>query len=95
MYDIPGLKDLALDKLRESVIIKHTRDFLSTVEEAYNSTIDSDQGLRGLIVDIFIRTKILDQPETQAMVKSIPELEFALVMEMNKRWRGSGSYRYC
>ncbi|KAL2158848.1 hypothetical protein VTH06DRAFT_4040 [Thermothelomyces fergusii] len=51
-YDMQTLKTLALEKFKEEVKFHwNTDDFVRAAEEAYTSTLESDRGLRNVVVD--------------------------------------------
>lgn len=79
-YDIPGLKSLARAKFAEQVAINYdTPDFALACREVYDSTLDSDRGLRDVIIQAFRSHPELPLREDVEMVaREVPDLGFEL-----------------
>ncbi|KAF2858025.1 hypothetical protein K470DRAFT_222206, partial [Piedraia hortae CBS 480.64] len=59
-YDIPGLKELARSKFEISLACHYdSPEVPEAIEEVYCSTIDSDRGLRDVIVQLFMQHPLL------------------------------------
>ena len=53
-YDIPSLKQLARSKFEMAMACFYdSPDFADAIEEVYCSTIDSDRGLRDIVLEAF------------------------------------------
>ena len=89
MYDIQGLKALALEKFKRDTDrfwnSNNHKEFLDAVGEVYTSTMEHDKSLRNAVVDIFVGKKaLLKSPEAQDVVKSLPDLSFDLTLRLHK-----------
>ena len=86
MYDIPGLKTLAVQKFEyEAHLFWNTDDFLAAAQEAYTSTVASDRGLRDAVLEAFSSHRdCLNDPRFQQAVKN-SELCFELMMKFRDR----------
>ena len=84
-YDVRGLKALAQEKFELS--LSHTLDestFVKAAEEAYTSTIDSDRGLRDVVLQKFRqRPELATKPDVQRMAQSVSCLAFDLYRMSN------------
>jgi len=79
-YGINGLKTLAQLKF-ETLVAEHwnSYDFLDSVAEIYTSTVDTDRGLRNVVIHIFrSHPELAHNTEAQAVVKSVPDFAFDL-----------------
>lgn len=75
-YGIPGLKALAQQKFEIQVASRwNDVDFLDAMEEVYASTVDSDRGLRNVVVHVFrAHPQLARQQTTKAVVDDIAPL---------------------
>jgi hypothetical protein len=81
-YSIQSLKNLARQRF-EMVALEHwaSQEFLDAVQEAYISTVETDRGLRDLIVKVFHEhTELLDREESKAVFKATDTLAYDLLM---------------
>lgn len=79
-YGINGLKTLAQLKF-ETLVARHwnTYDFLDSIAEIYTSTVDTDRGLRNVVIHIFrSHPELAHNAEAQTVVKSVPDFTFDL-----------------
>lgn len=86
-YHIKGLKALALEKF-EAGIEQHwnSSEFAQAAYEVYTSTVESDKGLRDIIVQtLHAHPELLDKKEVQAVAK---KSSLAYDMMMYVRGRG-------
>ena len=83
-YLIGGLETLALRKFTNSVHHQFNVDsFLQAMEEVYNTTLEDDKGLRGVIIStLYQQRHLLDQKEVQVILKDLGAATFDLVMYM-------------
>ncbi|CAG7558095.1 unnamed protein product [Fusarium equiseti] len=82
LYDVRGLKQLALDKFR-GIIHHNSRPdrFLDGVEEAYASTISEDRGLRDVIINFFqAHPELVKLERVQRILKETHSLTYDLFM---------------
>ena len=92
-YDVPGLRDLALTKYREAY--KHTSAGLAnSMIVAWTSTIDSDMGLRNVIINILNNdtVRLMSKPSINQNVRDLPLLSHALLEK--KLWRSKATIPY-
>lgn len=86
MYDIPALKELALEKFSGS--IQHNSElerFLEGVEEAYTSTVREDTGLRHVITRYFYtHSGLLNEEQVKDTLQRIDSLSYDLLMYWHK-----------
>ncbi|KAH7308609.1 hypothetical protein B0I35DRAFT_464184 [Stachybotrys elegans] len=92
-YDIQGLKTLALRKFKQGSFFcwvnldylqANAEDFLQAVTEVYTSTIDSDRGMRDVVVKIMIMNpRFLDDERVQNTVRGL-DLCFDLMMHFRR-----------
>ncbi|KAF4459178.1 speckle-type poz [Fusarium albosuccineum] len=70
-YAIEDLKAVALKKFRiEAKEHWQSQDFIDAIQEVYTSTVDSDRGLRDVLVGIIcLHMELLDRPSFQDAVK--------------------------
>ena len=79
-YGIEGLKTLAKQKF-EVTAADHwcETEFLESAEEAYTSTVESDRGLRDVVLQSFRqRPELASRPDVQKTVQYVPSLAFDL-----------------
>jgi hypothetical protein len=83
-YLIGGLKTLALRKFTTSVHDHFNVDsFLQAMEEVYSTTLESDKGLRDIIIrTLYQQRHLLDRKEIQVILKDLGEATFDLAMYM-------------
>ncbi|KAI1157309.1 hypothetical protein F5B18DRAFT_666051 [Nemania serpens] len=81
-YNIPGLKEFALQEFKAAVAGHLTTpSFLEAAKEAYASTIEADRGLRDVIVTTFYKhPELLDQEETRHALKESGTLAYDLLI---------------
>jgi hypothetical protein len=85
-YDIPSLKQLAKSKFEMAMACFYdSPDFAEAIEEVYCSTIDSDRGLRDIVLEAFKSHPQL--ASTQDVYKVIKETP-SLALELFKLERG-------
>jgi len=79
-YGISGLKDLARRKFASQVSIHYTStEFAEGMQEVYDSTIESDRGLRDIVIHAFrTHPEIARRTDIQAVVKETPLLAWEL-----------------
>ncbi|KAF4458120.1 Speckle-type POZ protein [Fusarium austroafricanum] len=84
-YGIETLKDVALQKFEhEAEFHRKGEDFLRAMKEVYNSTVEEDRGLRGVVIRMLREYKDLMQLKSvQEVVKGIPQLSFDLAMSLS------------
>ncbi|KAF4999389.1 hypothetical protein FGRMN_2530 [Fusarium graminum] len=89
-YGIETLKTLALRKFGAEVEFHlYSQDFLLAIQEAYSSTIESDRGLRNMIVKTMKKhSDLLERPSVQKTIKST-ELGFDLLMRFARGSQGN------
>ncbi|KAK1657059.1 hypothetical protein BDP55DRAFT_699224 [Colletotrichum godetiae] len=85
-YGIGGLKDLSVTKFRTAAKTKwDVIDFLDAAGEAYTSTIDTDRGLRNVILEVFAEHgNLLDRDEAKSLVKRLGSLAYDLIMHFHQ-----------
>lgn len=81
-YLIGGLKDLAVKKFKTAAQKECPIDsFFEAAEEVYTSTIDTDRGLRDVVVTILYNHKqMLDHGKSQTALKTLDALTYDLLM---------------
>lgn len=79
-YDIPGLRDLAVTKYREAYE-RTNAGFASSIVVAWTSTIDSDMGLRNVILKILNKNTVnlMSMSSINQSVRYLPSLSHALL----------------
>lgn len=79
-YGISGLKTLARQKFAHQVAAHlHSDELPEACQEAYESTVDSDRGLRDVIIQTFRSHPDLSiRKDMEAMVRDTPSLAFEL-----------------
>ena len=85
-YDIPSLKDLARSKFEMAMACYYdSSEFADAIEEVYCSTIDSDRGLRDIVLQAFrAHPALATTQDVYAVIKETP----ALALELYKIERG-------
>lgn len=79
---VDGLKALAMEKFEKATASDLNKDdFLDAAREAYTSTIDSDRGLRDIVVKVFHAHKLslLDKEEAVQLLTEVPLLAVHLL----------------
>ncbi len=88
-YGIHDLKDLARDKFADTA--SHDwdgKDFPIAVHTVYASTLESDYGLRNVVVDTLCQHReLLEKPEVEALVKEVNGLAFGLLKAAWGLWQ--------
>ncbi|KAK7921500.1 hypothetical protein PG985_009522, partial [Apiospora marii] len=81
-YLINGLKALALRKFNEAAAAHWACDeFLEAAQVAYESTVETDRGMRDAVVQTFyIHPELLDKEEVQGLFMMLPLLSYDLMM---------------
>lgn len=85
-YDIPSLKDLAQSKFEMAMACYYdSSEFADAIEEVYYSTIDSDRGLRDVVLQAFrAHPALATTQDVYAVIKETP----TLALELYKLERG-------
>lgn len=85
-YDIPSLKALARQKFEMAVACNYDSPELpEAIEEIYCSTLDTDRGLRDIILELFnCYPQLATTPDILQVIKDLP----SLAMELFKLERG-------
>lgn len=85
-YDIPSLKSLARQKFEMAVACNYDSPELpEAIEEIYCSTLDTDRGLRDVILELFkCYPQLASTPDILPVIKDLP----TLAMELFKLERG-------
>lgn len=85
-YDIPSLKDLAQSKFEMAMACFYdSSEFADAIEEVYCSTIDSDRGLRDVVLEAFrSHPALATTQDVFAVIKDTP----SLAVELFKLERG-------
>lgn len=85
-YDIPALKQLAKSKFEMAMACYYDgEDFADALEEVYCSTIDSDRGLRDIVLETFkCHPQLASTQDVFKVIKETP----SLAMELFKVERG-------
>jgi hypothetical protein len=85
-YDVPALKELALEKFNRVIQDNSQPDrFLDGVEEAYESTIQEDRRLRDAIVNFFYtHSDLVNEKRVQEILQKTNSLTYDLLMHWNK-----------
>lgn len=85
-YDIPSLKDLAQSKFEMAMACYYdSSEFADAIEEVYCSTIDTDRGLRDIVLQAFrAHPALATTQDVYAVIKDTP----ALALELYKIERG-------
>jgi len=79
-YDIPPLKDLALEKFEMGMACYYdSPEFPDAIEEVYCSTIDTDRGLRDVVLQAFRNhPQLATTQDVFNVIKKTPSLAFDL-----------------
>lgn len=79
-YDIPSLKDLAQSKFEMAMACYYdSSEFADAIEEVYCSTIDTDRGLRDIVLQAFrAHPALATTQDVYAVIKDTPELALEL-----------------
>ena len=79
-YDIPSLKQLARSKFEMAMACFYdSPDFAEAIEEVYCSTIDSDRGLRDIVLEAFkSHPQLASTQDVYNVIKETPSLAFEL-----------------
>lgn len=89
-YDIPSLKQLAKNKFEMAMACWYdSPEFADAIEEVYCSTIDSDRGLRDIVLETFkCHPQLASTQDVFSVIKDTP----TLAMELFKVERGIPVY---
>lgn len=95
-YRIDDLKAVALRKFNEETV-KHwaRRDLLEATQVVYQSTVETDRGMRDAAVSTFFKhPELLDKQEVQDMFRTLPLLAYDLMMyvRLRQHWPATGSF---
>lgn len=79
-YDIPSLKELAQRKFEMAMACFYdSSEFADAIEEVYCSTVDSDRGLRDVVLQAFrSHPALATTQDVYAVIKETPTLAFEL-----------------
>lgn len=79
-YDIPSLKDLAQSKFEMAMACYYdSSEFADAIEEVYCSTIDSDRGLRDVVLQAFrAHPALATTQDVYTVIKDTPSLALDL-----------------
>ena len=79
-YDIPSLKQLARGKFEMAMACYYdSPEFADAIEEVYCSTIDSDRGLRDIVLEAFkSHPQLANTQDVFAVITDTPSLAFEL-----------------
>jgi hypothetical protein len=79
-YDIPSLKQLAKSKFEMAMACFYdSPDFAEAIEEVYCSTIDSDRGLRDIVLEAFkSHPRLANTQDVYHVITETPSLAFEL-----------------
>ena len=86
-FMVHGLKALSLQKFRTAAK-EHwsTHYFLDAAQEIFESTQETDEGMRAAIIEVFCtHLDLLHREETQRRVKEVGSLAFELLMGLRQR----------
>ncbi|KAK1989747.1 hypothetical protein LX36DRAFT_686373 [Colletotrichum falcatum] len=86
-YAIGGLKALARIKFQTTASkCWDTDDFLDAISEAYTSTLDSDRGLRDIVLKVFAEhEQLLDWNEIKELLRRLGSLAYDLLMHYHHK----------
>ncbi|GKT52608.1 uncharacterized protein ColSpa_12789 [Colletotrichum spaethianum] len=86
-YAIDDLKSLARTKFETTAQRSwDTDDFLDAIDEAYTSTLDSDRGLRDIVLKVFAEHKeLLDREQVKVLLRKLGSLTYDLVMYYHQK----------
>lgn len=79
-YDIPSLKPLAKKKFETAMACYYdSPEFANAIEEVYDSTVDSDRGLRDIVLQAFrMHPQLANTQDVYNVIKNTPALAFEL-----------------
>jgi len=79
-YDIPSLKELAQRKFEMAMACFYdSSEFAEAIEEVYCSTVDTDRGLRDVVLQAFrSHPALATTQDVYAVIKETPTLAFEL-----------------
>lgn len=79
-YDVPSLKQLAKSKFEMAMACYYdSPEFAEAIEEVYCSTIDSDRGLRDIVLEAFkSHPQLANTQDVYNVIKDTPSLAFEL-----------------
>lgn len=79
-YDIPPLKQLARAKFETALACYYdSPELAAAIDEVYHSTIDSDRGLRDIVLEAFkVHPQLAQTPDVYAVIKDTPSLALEL-----------------
>ena len=79
-YDVPALKELARSKFEMAMACFYdSPEFADAIEEVYCSTIDSDRGLRDIVLQAFrTHPQLASTQDVYNVIKHTPSLAFEL-----------------
>ena len=85
-YDIPSLKQLARSKFEMAMACYYdSPEFASAIEEVYCTTVDSDRGLRDIVLEAFKNhPQLVNTQDVFSTIKETP----SLALELFKLERG-------
>jgi hypothetical protein len=89
-YAVSGLKEMALRNFRHVADGENCNleEFSDASELAYSTTIDSDRGLRDVVVGaLYENYKALDQEHVQGLLKRHPNIAIDFIMHYRTRQR--------
>ncbi|KAH7149118.1 hypothetical protein B0J13DRAFT_550713 [Dactylonectria estremocensis] len=90
-YQVSGLKEMALRNF--SFLVPRTispHNFAEASEIAYTMTIDSDRGLRDLVVEVlFSKSQFLEDEALKKLLKRLPDLTYDYVMYQHRKKEGN------
>ncbi|OHW95376.1 homology to btb poz domain-containing protein [Colletotrichum incanum] len=86
-YAINGLKSLARANFGTTALrCWDTDDFLNAIDEAYTSTLDSDRGLRDIVLKVLAgHEELLDRDEMKKLLRRLGSLAYDLVMHYHQQ----------
>lgn len=79
-YDVPTLKTLAKRKFEMALACYYDApEFVDAVDEVYSSTVDTDRGLRDVVLQAFrSHPALATTQDVFALIKDTPSLAFEL-----------------
>jgi hypothetical protein len=79
-YDIPALKELARRKFEMAMACDYDSPELpEAIEEVYDSTLDTDRGLRDIVLQLLAsHPQLATTPDVHAVIKETPALAYDL-----------------
>ncbi|KAI1814640.1 hypothetical protein GGS20DRAFT_547799 [Poronia punctata] len=81
-YAISGLKELATERFWYAAIHHwNTPEFLNAAQEVFDSTVETDRGLRDIVIQtMFIRPELLDKEEVRTVLRESSTMAYELLM---------------